>query len=56
MEVLGLVASGKTNKEIAEELVLSIATVKKHLEHIRTKTAAGARRELSSLFERLQGG
>jgi DNA-binding NarL/FixJ family response regulator len=48
-EVLELVASGKTNPEIAQVLFVSRRTVKKHLEQIfgklgvRTRTAAAAR-------------
>jgi DNA-binding CsgD family transcriptional regulator len=44
--VLGLVAQGKTNRQIASTLVVSDRTVQKHLEHIydklgvRTRTAA----------------
>jgi DNA-binding NarL/FixJ family response regulator len=37
IEVLGLLASGGTNRRIAEELHLSLSTVKKHLEHIIKK-------------------
>jgi non-specific serine/threonine protein kinase len=36
-EVAGLIALGKTNREIAEELVLSKRTVEKHVEHILSK-------------------
>ena len=48
-EVLGLVAKGLCNKEIARELVLSVATVKNHLHntftklHVRGRTEALAR-------------
>ena len=37
IEVLGLLASGRTNRRIAEELHLSLSTVKTHLEHIIKK-------------------
>ena len=40
-EVLGLIAEGLTNAEIAERLVVSAATVKTHVNHIFAK--AGVR-------------
>jgi two-component system NarL family response regulator len=40
IEVLRLVAQGKANKEIADQLGLSIPTVKTHLAHILTKLDA----------------
>jgi DNA-binding CsgD family transcriptional regulator len=48
-EVLALVASGKTNSEIATVLAISARTVQKHLEHVfeklgvETRTAAALR-------------
>jgi DNA-binding NarL/FixJ family response regulator len=36
-EVLSRLALGKTNRQIAEELHLSLSTVKRHLEHIISK-------------------
>jgi DNA-binding NarL/FixJ family response regulator len=36
-EVLACLASGKTNRQIAKELHLSLSTVKRHLEHILPK-------------------
>ena len=36
-EVLVCLASGKTNRQIAKELHLSLSTVKRHLEHILPK-------------------
>jgi DNA-binding CsgD family transcriptional regulator len=45
-EVLRLVGEGCTNAEIAEQLVISVSTVRKHMEHVfdrtgvRTRTAA----------------
>jgi DNA-binding NarL/FixJ family response regulator len=36
-EVLACLASGKTNRQIAQELHLSLSTVKRHLEHILSK-------------------
>jgi two-component system NarL family response regulator len=40
VEVLRLIARGKANKEIADELGLSIPTVKTHIAHILTKLDA----------------
>jgi DNA-binding NarL/FixJ family response regulator len=40
VEVLGLIAEGFTNAEIAERLVVSAATVKTHVNHIFAKTGA----------------
>jgi DNA-binding NarL/FixJ family response regulator len=39
-EVLGLIAEGLTNTEIADRLVVSAATVKTHVNHIFAKTGA----------------
>jgi LuxR family transcriptional regulator, maltose regulon positive regulatory protein len=43
LEVLGLVAAGRPNREIAEELVVTLETVKKHLSHIFDKLGAANR-------------
>jgi two-component system response regulator NreC len=45
-EVLQLVAEGKTNKEIAENLVVSIKTVQTHRAHIMEKLGAHDRTDL----------
>lgn len=45
MEVLGLVAKGLSNKEIAEELCLSIRTVQGHLANIFNKLHVNTRTE-----------
>jgi LuxR family maltose regulon positive regulatory protein len=37
LEVLRLLATGSSNREIADELVLAIGTVKKHLSNIYGK-------------------
>jgi DNA-binding NarL/FixJ family response regulator len=48
LEILSLVAEGRTNAEIAERLWVSFGTVKKHLENVyaklgvHTRTAAAA--------------
>jgi DNA-binding CsgD family transcriptional regulator/GAF domain-containing protein len=39
-EILALVAAGKTNLQISQQLVISVKTVKKHLEHIFGKLNA----------------
>ena len=57
MEVLGLMAAGLTNREIAERLVVSPETVKKHNANIygklgtRNRTEAVARARQLELFE-----
>ena len=37
-EILALVGAGRTDREIAEELFISVATVRSHLDRIRDKT------------------
>ena len=41
LEVLGLLAEGQPNKAIAEELVITLDTVKSHLSHILDKLGGG---------------
>jgi LuxR family maltose regulon positive regulatory protein len=43
LEVLRLLAVGKSNQQIADELVVTLATVKKHVGHILGKLAAANR-------------
>ena len=43
MELLRLVAAGLTNQEIAQELILAVGTVKKHLNNIFGKLGASNR-------------
>jgi LuxR family maltose regulon positive regulatory protein len=45
LEVLRLIAAGKRNREIAQELVVTLETVKKHVTHIFDKLGAGNRTE-----------
>jgi LuxR family transcriptional regulator, maltose regulon positive regulatory protein len=43
LEVLALLSAGKSNQQIADELVVVLATVKKHVGHILGKLAAANR-------------
>jgi DNA-binding NarL/FixJ family response regulator len=45
LTVLSLAASGLSNKEIANELALSLPTVKAHLVNVFNKTGVGSRTE-----------
>lgn len=45
-EVLGLIALGHTNNEVAEKLFLSVRTVESHRAHIQQKLELGTRAEL----------
>lgn len=46
VEVLGLVAAGLSNQQIAHRLVVSLATVKTHINHLLSKTACRDRADL----------
>ncbi|MDP8924128.1 MAG: helix-turn-helix transcriptional regulator [Chloroflexota bacterium] len=48
VEVLKLIVSGATSKEIAEELVISIHTVERHITHIYQKIGARGRAEATA--------
>jgi len=50
LDVLELVVSGASNKAIASELALSLATIKTHLQHIYHKAGVISRAELLSLI------
>jgi LuxR family maltose regulon positive regulatory protein len=43
LEVLRLIAAGHSNREIAEELVVAVSTVKSHANHIFGKLGVGSR-------------
>ena len=43
MEVLALLAEGKSNQEIAAELVVALSTVKRHIHNIYGKLEVGSR-------------
>jgi DNA-binding CsgD family transcriptional regulator len=47
-EVLGLLASGKTNKQIASQLVLSVSTVQRHVANVYAKIGARGRAEATA--------
>jgi two-component system response regulator NreC len=49
LEVLGLIAEGYTNTEIARRLMLSVRTVESHRAHIQRKTGRATRAELVAL-------
>ncbi len=51
-EVLALVAAGKQNREIAEELFISVKTVKTHISNILSKLHLSNRTELKWWYER----
>jgi DNA-binding CsgD family transcriptional regulator len=46
-EIAGLVAAGRTNREIAEQLVLSTRTIEAHLRNIYAKLGVRSRVELA---------
>lgn len=48
LQVLRLVASGRSNDAIARELFISVATVKSHLAHINTKLGTQSRTEAAA--------
>lgn len=52
-EISTLVAGGKSNRAIGEELVISERTVEKHVESILAKTGASSRTELAARLSRV---
>jgi DNA-binding NarL/FixJ family response regulator len=46
-EIVGAVARGRTNQEIADELFISVSTVKSHLANIQTKLGLRNRVEVA---------
>jgi len=48
LEVLGLLAEGKSNRDIAEALCISLPTVASHVRHILTKTGCANRTEVAA--------
>jgi DNA-binding CsgD family transcriptional regulator len=49
-EIIALVCEGKTNKQIEDQLFISLQTVKDHITRIYRKTGAGNRVQLTNLF------
>lgn len=47
-EVLGLIATGMSNQQIADDLVISVNTVAKHVANILNKTGTANRTEAAS--------
>jgi DNA-binding CsgD family transcriptional regulator len=52
VEVLRLIAAGRSNREIAEELTISLKTVARHISNIFTKTRAANRTEAAAYAAR----
>jgi DNA-binding NarL/FixJ family response regulator len=52
LEVLRLIAAGKSNPQIAEELVISLNTVQRHVSNILAKTGLANRTEAASFATR----
>lgn len=55
-EVAGLVAAGRTNRQIAAELFISVRTVEKHVDHILGKLDLSNRVQLAAMIARDAGG
>jgi non-specific serine/threonine protein kinase len=55
LEVLRLIGSGLTNKEIAAELVISVPTVERHVTHVYAKIGARGRAEAATYAARRRG-
>jgi DNA-binding CsgD family transcriptional regulator len=53
-ELVTLVARGRTDAQIAEQLYISVSTVRSHLDRIRDKTGSRRRADLTRLA--LQSG
>jgi DNA-binding NarL/FixJ family response regulator len=55
LEILALVAEGRTNREIAERLHLSEKTIKNNVTHLLAKLDVGRRSEAASYYARHRG-
>lgn len=56
LEVIEFVAAGRTNREIANELFLSVRTVDRHVSRIFEKLGVNSRAAAASQFERARAG
>jgi DNA-binding NarL/FixJ family response regulator len=54
IEVIGLMARGASNADIANELVIAEGTVKSHAKHILRKMRAANRAQAVACYVRLQ--
>lgn len=54
LEVLRLLASGMSNRQIADDLVVALDTVKKHVSHIFAKLGASSRTQAAARARELQ--
>ena len=52
LEVIRLAAAGLTNRQIADQLVISVRTVKKHVENIHMKLGAQNRTQAVAIARR----
>jgi DNA-binding NarL/FixJ family response regulator len=52
IEVLRLLAAGRSNQQIADELVISLNTVNRHVSNIYAKTGAANRAEAAAYATR----
>jgi DNA-binding NarL/FixJ family response regulator len=55
-EVMGLIARGRANRAIAEQLYISEKTVKNHIRNIYEKLAVGSRAEATARWLGIAGG
>jgi LuxR family maltose regulon positive regulatory protein len=53
LEVLRFIAAGKRNSDIAQELVVTLETVKKHVSNILSKLGASSRTQAVALAREL---
>ena len=54
MEVLKLIEAGHSNQEISEQMVISIATVKRHISNIYTKLGVNSRTQAVAIGKELR--